>query len=116
MRTCLLRILTTHDQSPTEASAYSVGLSLVSVLSFGRFVNLVSQLSGHYLSISFYPTIIIIGLAAPGRGVFTLFRDKDHSHLHRLRFFPDFSPPNLFAVLLPFLAELQTIRGLEEPS
>ena len=58
----ILRILNVHDTSSSETVAYSVGLSVATLMFTGFFINLIGPLLGNFQPISTFPVFISLNV------------------------------------------------------
>lgn len=99
----VLRFMKIHEISSEEVLLYSVGLSIVSIMFIGFFINLLYPLMGISNPISLLPLIFTISIYAMILSFLSYLRDRDFSK-------PDFinsetllSPYTLFLILIPFV-------------
>ena len=100
----IIRIMKMHNLSSVEVLLYSVGLSIVSIMFIGFFINLIYPLIGINNPISTLPLIITTTIYVVLLSFLSYMRDRNFSS-------PDFissedllSPYLLFLLLIPFLS------------
>ncbi len=102
----ILRVLKLHRLSTAETFAYSIGLSIASVMFIGLIVNLVGPIFGISHPLSPIPLIIALSIAVFILCILAYVRDRDFSEPSFIAVKDVLSSPVLFLLLLPLLAIL----------
>ena len=100
----ILRILKLHKLGNIETLLYTVGLSIVTLMFTGLFMNTVYPLFGISGPISLTPLMITMSVVVFVLCVLSYVRDKDFSDPSFIDVGNVLSPPALFLCLIPFLA------------
>ena len=100
----ILRVLKLHKLGNIEILLYTVGLSIVTLMFTGFFMNTIYPLLGISGPISFTPLIITISMVVLVLCILSYVRDKNFTNPSFIEFKNVLSPPALFLCLLPFLA------------
>ena len=100
----ILRILKLHKLGNIETILYTVGLSIVTLMFTGLFMNTVYPLFGISRPISLVPLIITISAIVLVLCVLCYMRDKDFSNPSFIDIKNVLSSPALFLCLIPFLS------------
>ena len=102
----ILRILKLHDLGNTFTTLLSVGLSVISVLLVGLFMNQIYPLLGITHPIENIPLLVTFTLYNMGLLVISYFKDRDYSHESSSKLSMDLITSNqfLFICLLPLIA------------
>lgn len=99
----ILRALKLHNLSNIETLLYTVGLSIVTLMSVGLLMNVVCPLFGLFEPISMLPLTITISIVILMLCVLCYVRDKDFSNPSFIDVENTVAPPALFLCLIPFL-------------
>ncbi|MBI5680706.1 MAG: DUF2206 domain-containing protein [Methanobacterium sp.] len=100
----ILRSIQLHKLSTTKTILYAVGLSLVTVMFVGFFMNMIYPLFGMHKPISIVPLIVTMSILVLFLCVLSYIKDKefyDQSFADRINLL---SPKFLLLLLIPFLA------------
>ena len=100
----ILRVLKLHKLGNVETLLYTVGLSIVTLMFTGLFMNTIYPLFGVSGPISITPLIITISIIVLVLCILSYVRDKDFSDPNYIDIKDVFSPPALFLCLIPFLS------------
>ena len=104
----ILRILKLHKLGNIETLLYTVGLSIVTLMFTGLFMNTFYPLFGISGPISLTPLMITMSVVVFVLCVLSYVIDKDFSNPSFIDVGNVLSPPALFLCLIPFLAILGT--------
>lgn len=100
----ILRILRLHDLGNTRTVFYSVGLSIVSLMLIGLFMNSIYPLMGISKPFSLFNLFITVNLFLFSLCIISYLRDKDYSSPEILQLQEILSPLFLVLCLIPFLS------------
>ena len=104
----ILRILKIHNLGNIETLLYTVGLSIITLMFTGFFMNMIYPFFGISRPISLTPLIITISAVVLVLCVLSYIRDKDFAYPSFIDLGEVFSPPVLFVCLIPFMAVFGT--------
>lgn len=100
----MLRILRLHDLGNTRTVFYSVGLSIISLMLIGLFMNSIYPLIGISKPFSLFNLFITINLFLIFFSILSYLRDKDYAAPEMFQLEELLSPSLLFLCLIPFIS------------